>query len=174
MVFPQTLRNPYASIGVGVKNVDLHLGRSTTLVGQVKHSWGIDLSSKKVFSNGLLVGKFPNAFFAKLPDRFFMYIDLVDCKLMFGSDGKYYGEAIQDDRMKHYTLYPMVSSAREGAAITMVYRGAGNIYYSTCTSLKAKQHKMICIIFFFRDRPFNLQRRVMVFCFVQNFFSDNT
>lgn len=127
VVFPQKLRNPYASIGVGVKNVDLHLGRSTTLVGQVKHSWGIDLSSKKVFSNGLLVGKFPNAFFAKLPDRFFMYIDLVDCKLMFGSDGKYYGEAIQDDTMKHYTLYPMVSSAREGAAITMVYRGAGNI-----------------------------------------------
>jgi hypothetical protein len=31
-------------------------------------------------------------------------------------------------------------------------------------------YKSICI----RDRPFNLKRGVMVFCFVQNLFSDNT
>ncbi|CAG2220246.1 unnamed protein product [Mytilus edulis] len=103
--------------------------KATTLVGKSKYSWGVDLSSKKVFSNGLLVGKFPDAIFTKLPDRFFMYIDLVSCRLMFGSDGKYYGVAIEDETMKHFTVYPMVSSAKEGAAITMVYRGIGRVVH---------------------------------------------
>lgn len=127
VVFPKKARRPYGSIGIGTKHTELHLQKATTLVGKSKYSWGVDLSSKKVFSNGLLVGKFPDAIFTKLPDRFFMYIDLVSCRLMFGSDGKYYGVAIEDETMKHFTVYPMVSSAKEGAAITMVYRGIGTL-----------------------------------------------
>lgn len=129
VVFPKKARRPYGSIGIGTKHTELHLQKATTLVGKSKYSWGVDLSSKKVFSNGLLVGKFPEAIFTKLPDRFFMYIDLVSCRLMFGSDGKYYGIAIEDETMKHFTVYPMVSSAKEGAAITMVYRGIGRVVH---------------------------------------------
>lgn len=139
IVFPVKVRAPYASIGIGTKNSELHAKKPMSLVGQANYSWGIDLASKKVFSNGLLVGKFPDSIFSKIPDRFYMYLDLVNFRLMFGSDGKYFGVALEDETMKNFALYPMVSLTREGAAVTMVYRGVGTYKFIGIILVEIKQ-----------------------------------
>ncbi|CAC5389787.1 unnamed protein product [Mytilus coruscus] len=49
--------------------------------------------------------------------------DMDKGKIMFGSEEGYFGPAIQDEDMRRYTVYPMVSATQEGAVITMAYKG---------------------------------------------------
>lgn len=55
-----------------------------------------------------------------------MYLDADSGSLQFGSDQDYYGTAILGIPTKS-PLYPMVSATIEGATITMIYRGQGQI-----------------------------------------------
>lgn len=121
------MRGSYSSVGFGTKDSELYSKNPTTLVGKGAFTWGIDLSTRKVYMNGRLIRRYPRKFFSGLPDIFYMYLDMDKCKIMFsGSDDKYFGPAICDEDMKRYTLYPMVSATEEGAVITMSYKGKGS------------------------------------------------
>ncbi|XP_052093727.1 protein gustavus-like [Mytilus californianus] len=130
IVFPSKMRGKHSSIGVGTKDSELDHKSSTSLVGKAAVSWGIDLSTQKVFVNGRLTRRYPRKLFSKLPDVFFMYLDMDKGKIMFGSEEGYFGPAIQDEDMRRYTVYPMVSATEEGAVITMAYKGKGIVLSS--------------------------------------------
>jgi hypothetical protein len=103
-MFPHKMRGSYSSVGFGTKDSELYSKNPTTLVGKGAFTWGIDLSTKKVYMNGRLIRRYPRKFFSGLPDIFDMYLDMDKCKIMFGSDDTYFGPAICDEDMKRYTL----------------------------------------------------------------------
>ena len=64
--------------------------------------------------------------FQPLPDWFFMYIDLDEGTIQFGSDIEFYGNAFEGVHITDGgTLYPIVTAAMKGAIIGIVYRGQG-------------------------------------------------
>ena len=59
-----------------------------------------------------------------------MYVDADAGLLQFGSDLDYYGTAISNIP-RNQPLYPMVAATVQGAIITIVYRGQGDLPLTT-------------------------------------------
>lgn len=124
--FPTWMRGKHASVGIATEHAPIYLHKSVALVGETKDSWGIDLVTSRTVHNGKEISKFPSGRW-KMPDRFYMYIDIPERKLLFGADEIFYGSAFSDMDIEGQTLYPMVSATSPGAAVTVVYRGKGII-----------------------------------------------
>ncbi|XP_033727552.1 SPRY domain-containing SOCS box protein 2-like [Pecten maximus] len=125
--FPTWMRGKHASVGIANESAPIYLHKSAALVGETKDSWGIDLVTSRTVHNGKEISKFPRGGQRKLPDRFYMYVDIPERKLLFGADGIFYGCAFSDMDIEGQTVYPMISATSPGAAVTMVYRGKGII-----------------------------------------------
>ncbi|PVD37247.1 hypothetical protein C0Q70_04243 [Pomacea canaliculata] len=127
--FPKELRGQCASVGVGLDSAALHSKGRVALVGNNKSSWGLDLCARRTFHAGAMVKKYPQTQ-EFLPDKFYMYVDADALQVQFGSDGQYYGTAI-NGLPPGKPLYPMVSASYPGAVITMYYRGQANVVIVT-------------------------------------------
>ncbi|OWF46527.1 SPRY domain-containing SOCS box protein 2-like [Mizuhopecten yessoensis] len=125
--FPTSMRGNHASVGIANKMAPTYLHKSAALVGETKDSWGIDLVTSRTVHNGKEISKYPKGDRHKLPDRFYMYIDIPERKLLFGADGIFYGCAFSGMDIDGQTVYPMLSATSPGATVTMVYRGKGVI-----------------------------------------------
>ncbi|KAL3837365.1 hypothetical protein ACJMK2_022728 [Sinanodonta woodiana] len=124
IIFPNHCRKPHASVGIATKEVPLYIRNVTNLIGGSKGSWGIDLQTRKVSSNGnSKKGLFPA--FKSLPDQFYMCVDLDLGCLEFWSAEESFGEALSSIPPDVRPLYPSVSVCHPGAVVGMVYRGKG-------------------------------------------------
>ena len=84
-------------------------------------------------------------------------------------------KCIQKDFINTWSKIKLSYSQDQGK-LNIYFKFKTTFQYENYLDLKNQEKKKIVTRFRIRDRPFNLQGgRVMVFCFVQNFFfSDNT
>ncbi|XP_060064235.1 SPRY domain-containing SOCS box protein 2-like [Ylistrum balloti] len=125
--FPTWMRGNHASVGIANEIAPIYHHKSVALVGETQDSWGIDLVTSRTVHKGKEISKYPKGNRCQLPDRFYMYIDIPERKLLFGADGVFYGSAFSGMDIEGQTVYPMISATSPGATVTMVYRGKGII-----------------------------------------------
>ncbi|KAJ8307279.1 hypothetical protein KUTeg_015363 [Tegillarca granosa] len=125
IAFPCNMRGKQASVGVGYKLAAIYVKKASVSVGTGSNSWGIELPSRQAQHDSQTTKKYPQKRKQKIPDRFYMYLDLDSRCLSFGTDREYFGTAFTDIGDLETPLYPMVTCSVQGATITMVYRGKG-------------------------------------------------
>ncbi|XP_045191207.2 protein gustavus-like [Mercenaria mercenaria] len=121
-IYPVHLRTEGARVGLGTKCTILGGNDVTNIVGG-QGSLAVDLVTKKVIQNNKVVARFPRN--KVLPDWFFMYLDIDNGTMQFGSDTEFFGTAFSGVMPTDEPLYPIVTGSKKGAIISIVYRGKG-------------------------------------------------
>ncbi|WAR06190.1 hypothetical protein MAR_021559 [Mya arenaria] len=120
-IYPVHVRTRWSRVGLGTRETSLG-GKTKDVIGG-QGSFAIDLVSNKAYHNNRAVSKLPGI--KPLPDWFFMYVDLDEGVIQFGSDSAFYGTAFQNVTVTDGQLFPMATACVTGAVIGIVYRGEG-------------------------------------------------
>ncbi|KAL4229594.1 SPRY domain-containing SOCS box protein 4 [Mactra antiquata] len=120
-IYPVHLRKSGARVGLGTRDTILGGKDKSVIVGGYK-SLAVDLVNRKTICNNKVLKRFPQG--KVLPDWFFMYFDLDEGIVQFGSDMEFYGTAFTGITNTE-PVYPIVTGTLQGAIIGIVYRGQG-------------------------------------------------
>ncbi|KAL3836295.1 hypothetical protein ACJMK2_021732 [Sinanodonta woodiana] len=122
VVWPDTSRGTYATIGVGSLCTPLHTKPKTSLIGMTEASVGLDIVRKRIIYNGEPKKTYPPIF--HVPEKFLMYVDCDSGKLSFGTDECFWGIAFENIDRQMYPLHIMASLTEPNANLQIFYKGS--------------------------------------------------
>ncbi|KAK3577704.1 hypothetical protein CHS0354_032695 [Potamilus streckersoni] len=122
IVWPDTSRGTYATIGVGSLHTPLHRKPKTSLIGMTESSLGLDIVRKRIIYNGEPKKTYPTIF--HVPEKFLMYVDCDSGKLSFGADECFWGIAFENIDRQMYPLHIMAGLTEPDANIQIFYKGS--------------------------------------------------
>ncbi|XP_059140833.1 uncharacterized protein LOC131928737 [Physella acuta] len=120
-------RGTCSCVGVGSADVLLKQPGRVSLVGDHSLSWGLDLTKRR----SIHFKKMEQRLHARVPEIFYMYVDLDGGNIGFGDDvvlhqksAEFYGQILTNiPKNSSRPLYVMVSSCNPGEQIHVYYRG---------------------------------------------------
>ncbi|KAH3700721.1 protein gustavus-like [Dreissena polymorpha] len=121
-IFPVRLRGRHARVGLGPDSVIQGASNDRKWQG-TKGTYTIDLTTGKAYQDQTVVGRLPGT--SVMPDWFFMFVDMDNGTVQFGSDHLYFGTAFTNVNVTNESLYPIATASVTGAIIGIIYRGQG-------------------------------------------------
>ncbi|CAH1781917.1 unnamed protein product [Owenia fusiformis] len=126
IIWPPECRGYNATVGIGTVNAALYNSENVSLVGFNLHSWGWNLTSKCIIHCNQNDRWYPgnNDASFEVPEKFFVYLDMDEGILGFGTRDEYWGPAVWGLKGGKLPLFPMVGISCPGGHVQMLYTGS--------------------------------------------------
>ena len=134
-------------VGIGA-SVHMHQEEGHHLVGGTRRSVGFNLVTKSLWFDGFKVAKYPKGKSRDfcIPTLFYMYVDLENNQLSFGSEDEYWGVALSIGEIRRdaedFPIFPMTSFRKVQGRLMLFYKGQGRWLMGIYTFYSCIKHNL--------------------------------